>query len=474
MSDDAPPPPSVYERALVDRLLRVDWNIAKRSTDRGFTLLSPEFVAEQGHAIRIVDVRTHAELEELPGRVPGSYAVPLHDIERVARELPADSLLVLVSGDGRRALEGVERLSALGMGWVAALDGGLRAWKDRGYATETGPVAEASAALSSPRPRSKRDRSAPLSVEEVRTHVGDPHALRWAKLAGFLLHGKISCVDGRDGHGVVGTPGGDMGELLLTLAAIERLVARHVDEASLPKVLAKWVEAFGHFYFHTDVDALDRYIAKLRADPRIDEAALPSRSDPPQVWRRFSASPPIAIRPYVLEHWVSPESTGCGHLRSMMTNPAAYGVRPGLVEAVVRTFVELRWQGLAELEFVPLGGRHQEGAVVNVHLAEPVAPYTLVPLISPEAEGLQMFVHHPGVTHYLRGLSASFACTHLGLGLAPSDAARLHEAICELGALQAQATLSRLAGGLPVYDLRFGLDRSFVVEPAGFVARAAS
>jgi rhodanese-related sulfurtransferase len=467
--EDEPAPASAYERSVVDRLQRVDWNIAKRSTDRGFALLPPEFVAEQGHTLRIIDVRSTAELEELPGRVPGSVSVPLSEIERVARELPADALLVLVSGDGRRALEGVERLSALGMGWVAALDGGLRAWKDRGYATETGPVS-ASPPLSGSIGRSpRRDRKAPLSIDEVRAHVGDPHQLRWAKLAGFLLHGKISCVDGRDGHGVVGTPGGDMGELVLTLAAIERMTSVQLDERSLPGVLAKWVEGFGHFYFHTDVGALDRYIARLRADSRIDEALLPRRNDPPIAWRRFSASPPLAIRPYVLEHWVTPEATGCGHLRLMMMNPSAYGVRPGLVEAVVRAFILARWQGLAELEFVPLGGSHHEGAVVNVHVAEQVAPYTLVPLVSPEAGGLQMFVNHPGVTHYLRGLSARFACTHLGLGLDPADATSLHATMTELGKLQASATLSTLAKGLPIYDLRFGLDRSFVVETAGHV-----
>ena len=153
----------------------------------------------------------------------------------------------------------------------------------------------------------------------------------------------------------------------------------------------------------------------------------------------------------------------------MMTNPGHYGMRPGLVEAVIRSFVEARWGGLAELEFVPLGGGHHEGAVVNVHLSEEVAPYTLVPLVSPEAVGMQMFVNHPGVTHYLRGLSARYACAHLGLGLDACSAERLHAEMTALGATQAKATLGVLAKGLPVYDLRFGTDRSFSVEAAGFV-----
>lgn len=41
----------------------------------------------------------------------------------------------------------------------------------------------------------------------------DPHSLHWANLDAEQVG--LSCVDGRDEQGVVGTPGGDAGELLL-------------------------------------------------------------------------------------------------------------------------------------------------------------------------------------------------------------------------------------------------------------------
>jgi hypothetical protein len=53
--------------------------------------------------------------------------------------------------------------------------------------------------------------------------------VRWVKMAALLLHGKSSCVDGRDDHGVIGTPGGDAGEFLLALTSIER-----VDRQAVP------------------------------------------------------------------------------------------------------------------------------------------------------------------------------------------------------------------------------------------------
>lgn len=287
-------------------------------------------------------------------------------------------------------------------------------------------------------------------------------------MAAFLLHGKTSCVDGRDDHGVVGTPGGDSGEFLLALGAVERVTGRPLPDAALPGLLARYVEAFGHFYLHSDVGALNRYIARMRADPRIPEAALPARTDPPQAWRRFTAGPPEAVRPFVLEHLVHPDSVGCGHLKFMLTKSEAYGVRAGLVEGFLRAYFTSRWNGLIELEFVPLGGGHREGAVVAVHLDD-VQPYTQVPLVSPNVLGLQMFVSHPEVTAYQRSLACRFLCRELDLGLKADELSALVAEQARLGAQQLGQTLGALAKGLPSYDVRFGRGGEVSVEAAGVV-----
>lgn len=53
--------------------------------------------------------------------------------------------------------------------------------------------------------------------------------LRWIELPALLVRGLVSCVDGRDDSGVVGGPGGDAGELLARLRALEALMRLQTD-----------------------------------------------------------------------------------------------------------------------------------------------------------------------------------------------------------------------------------------------------
>lgn len=36
---------------------------------------------------------------------------------------------------------------------------------------------------------------------ELQSHIGDPLNIQWLKMAAFLVHGRQSCVDGRDDSG---------------------------------------------------------------------------------------------------------------------------------------------------------------------------------------------------------------------------------------------------------------------------------
>lgn len=464
--DFSPPTRPLSEIEAADRMLRVNWNTTVVRSERGIPLLPPEFVASLGKTVQLVDVRERERLVGPLGHVPGAVWVPLPEVDRIARDVIEDTLLVVICEDGTDSTRAVSQLQALGMEWVAAMAGGLRAWKDRGFNTSHDDAIFARTTVEAPTVPMNPNRKGPLSIDEIREHVGDPRTVRWAKLASFLMHGKTSCVDGRDDHGVVGTPGGDAGEFLLTLASVEALTGKQIPTVQLPLLLTRWVEAFGHFYFHTDLSALNRYIAKLRADPRVPESALPLRTDPPQAWRRFSAAPPEHVRPYVLEHFITADTTGCGHVRFMMTKSEAYGIRAGLVHDFIHAFLTTRWGGLIELEFVPLPGGHREGAVVNVRLEEEVQPYSLVPLISPQVSGMQMFVNHPDVTSYSRRLYADYVCQHLSLGLGPNDRPALVAKMEALGGQQAGETLGALAKGLPYYTVRFSKDRQFSVEAA--------
>src|SRR5262249_7617753 len=142
---------------------------------------------------------------------------------------------------------------------------------------------------------------------------------------------------------------------------------------------------------------------------------------------------------------------GCGHLRYAMIEEG-YGVRPGLARAVLRAFHRVRWAGAPELEWVILGGEHVEGAVVEVIVEEDLHSYTRIPLVSPQVDGLQLFVSHPQVATHLRRETASFL---VQTGVVSAREETLLAQIVALGDRQLAATLARLANGLPVFRVRF-------------------
>ncbi len=73
-----------------------------------------------------------------------------------------------------------------------------------------------------------------------------------------------------------------------------------------------------------------------------------------------------------------------------------------------------------------------------------------------------MFVIHPQVSNYLRRQRAAFLAAELSeLAL---DEAKLAQTICELGQQQLGETASRLAGGLPVIEVRFDRQGEFTVR----------
>ncbi|UJR82307.1 rhodanese-like domain-containing protein [Sandaracinus amylolyticus] len=450
-----------------ERMLRANWISSLERSPNGFPLLWPEFVARQGRAVRIVDVREPDELVGPLGHIPGCDWIPASRARSLVDRLDRDAKIILVSRAGERSGPLARELEVAGMRFVASMIGGMVAWRSLGFA-----VSRDSSILA--RRDELRDapevpaRPGPLSIDAVREHVGDPLSVRWVKMASLLLHGRLSCVDGRDETGVIGTPGGDSGELLLALHALERVLGRELRPGEVAELLSRRVDTFGRFYMHGDVQAANTMIAALRGDRRFDEAVA-GISETMQ-WRRFFEHPPESVRELLLEYSVQPPHVGCGHLKLMMQEHAQYEARPQLVRDVLRAFHRLRWNGAADVEFVPLPGGHQEGAVVNVRVHDELRSYTPVPLVSPKGMGTQMFVNHPQVVDALRVETASFLCEQGDL--VPIDESRREALLAEMSALsqvRMMATLGRLAKGLPIYDLTFDRRGRVSVEHVGHV-----
>jgi len=265
---------------------------------------------------------------------------------------------------------------------------------------------------------------------------------------------------------VLGTPGGDGGEFLLLLGAIERVTGKQFTAAEVRALLARRLDTFGRFYIHTDVHAANAFIAAMRSDRRLD-AVLASVNETLE-WRRFFISPPPEVRDIVLEHLLQPAHMGCGHIRMMWQECETYGVRPELPRMFLHAFMHLRWNGATEAEFQPLAGGHEERGVLRVFLADPLEPFTNVPLVSPSCEGTQMFVCHPQVMSYLRTQLVRFAQLQHALVPKVSEDV-LRATVEEMADAQMTATLHRLAKGLPVFDATFGTGRMVDVVQAGTI-----
>lgn len=456
-----------------DVLLRENWEAEKRLSADGTPNLPPTFVAEAGPRVWLVDVRDDDGLLGPNGHVPGIWRLPFGRIGELPRLLPGHTPVVLVCDDGVRSRIAARFLGALGMTTVAAMDGGMELWRTEGYGASRDP-AVLERFLERPEPGHGSDgrllvndrKTRRVTRELIVDHVGDVAKVRRVKLAAFLLASQTSCVDGREDRAIIGTPGGDAGEILLGLAAAERCGGGAVDLARVPALTRAFADTFGGIYHHTDNHALNRLVRSLRSDARIEPAVagLATIDD----WERFLRRPPRDLRRALLDHLVMPDHVGCGHLKLAMKDPATYGIRPQLVAAFLEAFYEGLWDGASDLTWVVLGGDHAEGAVVNVTIDGTLWPFSEIPMIAPSIGGVQMFVNHPQVVAYLREQTARWLHARVGhlLPLGRADGDALASTIPEMGAAQAGATLRSLAAGLPVFEVHFAPDGAFEVGEA--------
>jgi|APLak6261682754_1056148.scaffolds.fasta_scaffold03705_2 rhodanese-related sulfurtransferase len=450
-----------------ERSFREGWAGALSRTDGSRPYVTADFVARQGRAVRVVDVRDEQALHGVLGHVPGADWVPLEEAGTLHTRVGRFEPLVLVCEDGKRSLTLASWLEEAGLELVAAMRGGMRAWREAGLSVARDPDLRARRGALTPLPVWALATShEPFTLETIKEHVGNPRSVRWTRAAAFLLHGRMSCVDGRDHVAVVGSPGGDAGELILALAAAEQVGGFRLGDAAIAELLQRRVEAFGRFAFHTDTDAGSRLCAAVRADPRM-AAAVAGLPDP-VLFRTFFADPPEAVRDALSDLMSQPEHVGCGHLRMTIQQAARWGVREGLTQQLLRAASRLRWEGAQELEITPLPGVHSEGAVINVHVAEELDAFSRVPLVAPSIAGRQMFVNHPHVARFLRKQLARWISQQEDL-CPRVDVGALFELMETLHQTQLEATLGELAAGLPVFDVTVHPDGRAVVERTGTI-----
>jgi len=450
-----------------------NWMTRLYRSEGGSPLLPAEFAAGQGSNVRLIDIRDPQDFVGPLGYIPGVDWIPSERLDSLPERLGTEAPLIIISRTGERASEAARMLEGRGMRFVAALAGGMSQWLSLGFSTIREPAILDRCDFLRPvnMPAAMAKKSEGLSIEQVEQHLGDPSAVRWIKLAALVLHAPLSCIDGRDDRAVVGTPGGDAGQFLLALAAIESVLGRQLDSETISTLLERRIDAFGSFYMHTDIAALSTAANSMREDPRLSRALEQYCSDPIE-WRQFLRRPPLLLRDEVLEHLCTSGSIGCGHIRLMYQRGDEYRLRPSLVLDYLRAFFHARWDGAFRAEFESLHGHHDERAVLITRVEGEILPFTPIPLVSPSYFDSQMFVYHPQVSDYLLNLLVDLLL--LQTDVIPEFTQDLRpQLLAEVQALAVihrQNSLTHLARGLPIYDVIFAPGGEVRVEYSGVVA----
>lgn len=422
----------------------VDTPVSFPPSPGGIPEATPEYVVSHACGLTIVDVRERDELDDGLGVIPSALHVPLAHVHHYARNWDPDQPIVLVCRSGRRSEQAARQLRDAGFTQAASMTGGMLAWHDHGLPTADRPAEYTDVALATP----KRKR---LTADDVRRHLADRDSVRWTKAATLLLHGTQACIDGRDAHAIVGTAGGDAGELVAALSTAEALSQSKFTDAEVVSVVDAYLEAFGHFYLHTDEHALDHALSVLHAaHPGV---ALPQTL---AAKRAFLLSPPPRLREDLRQALVDADAIGCGHLRLMLQHADEYGVHTRLVRTVIGTFYTRLWEGHPAPELVVLEGGHAESGVVTVELASDVHAYTKIPQVSPRIGETEVFVAHPQVSAFMRRENAAFLLEQVPLLRAEhvTEAAFMAE-LDRLARHQLTTTVAYLAPDLQRFVARF-------------------
>jgi len=102
----------------------------------GLPQLTPAWVMAQRSEVTLVDVRSREEFDGPNGRIAGSIALPLPDLNARRHALPTQRPLVLVCRSGSRSALATQQLLKAGHQQVANLSGGLLRWQAEGHPLE--------------------------------------------------------------------------------------------------------------------------------------------------------------------------------------------------------------------------------------------------------------------------------------------------------------------------------------------------
>lgn len=111
-------------------------NVIQNSTSRNdyIAVAVMQRLLEEGSTVTLLDARSPEEYSR--GHVPGAINVPIADLANFARDrlTPSRGPIVTMCGSSGRGEQAADALTAHGVANVRVLQGGLKAWREAGFA----------------------------------------------------------------------------------------------------------------------------------------------------------------------------------------------------------------------------------------------------------------------------------------------------------------------------------------------------
>lgn len=295
--------------------------------------------------------------------------------------------------------------------------------------------------LSSVEIRQEHQGSGGLSLHELEERYGTSGVAlsqEQRHRAVVLANSSLDCLDDRVDRPVLATPGGELGEFTLALAAYMQEKESHNSPSqevvdSLFGHYLETIPASRTIRLCTDQKALQRVAADLSTGHLDLEA--------PSEHLKTSG---------LLEKLAQPESQGDRHFRLLLEHPAEYNVLPGLAETVLKAFYKQLWnQESSRLKLELLQGEADPQAFLEVSCQKCGGIPALIP-----GQGPALVSQLDAPLQRRQELAAFFArasrSTPRKVG-----ANALEQRLEQLGLLALEKTGSHIAGGLPFFTLKY-------------------
>jgi len=228
--------------------------------------------------------------------------------------------------------------------------------------------------------------SDPLTQGELEDHLGETNNIEWT----HVMQTSFGSTDPRGQDRQLGTLGGDLGEFLIVLSAIEKQLGVTFNDSVVLHKFKVYLTVMSRdkFYFSIDTNAVD-YFKTVCNCPQLN-----------------IADPPDSKKGLLLNATFNELSQGDEFFRKLLNNSQAYGIRSALTSSVLRAFYKVMWNKASPLhrriKFVLMRGAFAPKGFVMVKTPGYCNSQLLAPMISPELCAKQMGVYHGDAAVLLR------------------------------------------------------------------------